>query len=612
MNIKRNEAIVFSIALIGIVIYSTVVNLYALPLTEGWYESIAWVSKDQGLYKDYYFALPPLFINIISLLDQVTGSLLGIRLIFTVFNLLQFITLAFLCKLVTRNTLASIVGAFIAQTYLFAYMPSWLSKDYHVLVSVLVNTVLILLTLGGSKEKLIYVTLAGVGTGLLLLTKQNVGAILALSVISAIIFNYKKYKISASLIYIISTLLLLLAYSTLFGYEWISTYVGNDSKGDIKKIIFRFILEKHIVYLIKDALIIASILAIVYFFKNILENNKVIKTFSINYEYLAIPTLIVLANILLNQSYTNSIYAYSIAVIIFTLILQIVKINLAEFTGINIVAIPCVGLFYAGTLTAGFNYVSLELLIAISITFIFTCYFNFFKLNFYSLSIFYIVLIFSFPLNRLNDYVYGWWDYRIGSIFQMNKKIEGIKYLNGINVDLTTKEIYENANRIVGSLPSNYSLLAYPNIPIFYRLFEKYPVIRFPVLWFDVVPSSFNSEILSDLKQKKPDIVIWFKPSLAVYRGHTNLIKRSSVVEEVDSYFIDQIKLGKYRIDYIKTIANKDVLKNTLKLENVVGLKSKEIILFDHQHQLIDYIDKNKYIVRDFDLYQFIILVRNQ
>ena len=54
-------------------------NLKVFPLTEGWWETYAWLSKSAEMYVDFYLALPPLYTNFLSLILEYTKKIIYIR-----------------------------------------------------------------------------------------------------------------------------------------------------------------------------------------------------------------------------------------------------------------------------------------------------------------------------------------------------------------------------------------------------------------------------------------------------------------------------------------------------------------------------------------------------
>ena len=127
---------IFPIILIGI--FSIIINLKVFPLTEGWWETFAWLSEKQKIYIDFNMPLPPLYVNITQILLHITNKLLILRWIWLVIYFINIFIIFKLCKLLTKSNF-SLLGIFASQILLICNNPVWLSKDYHTLVALLVN-----------------------------------------------------------------------------------------------------------------------------------------------------------------------------------------------------------------------------------------------------------------------------------------------------------------------------------------------------------------------------------------------------------------------------------------------------------------------------------------
>ena len=67
--------------IVALLTITFVLNLNVFPITEGWWETYAWLSKSQKMYVDFNLAFPPLYTNIISHILTYTDKIINIRYI---------------------------------------------------------------------------------------------------------------------------------------------------------------------------------------------------------------------------------------------------------------------------------------------------------------------------------------------------------------------------------------------------------------------------------------------------------------------------------------------------------------------------------------------------
>lgn len=649
---------IFPILIIGV--FALLINKRMFPVTEGWWETYAWLSSSGTIYKDFNLALPPLYINLTEIILKFTDELLVVRYYMVGIYTINILLLYYLCRIVTRSEYA-IIGVFIAQVLLITKNPVWLSKDYHTLVSVLTCLFIIY-----AYKYIIYnklsnfnISILGIITGFIVLTKQNIAFVLIISSILTIFIvnKYFKKSIKDFAIYCLFLVSTLCIYSYYLGWNWVSVYINNDSKGRSSTVLFRIFQEPEIWKLTeKSILFTVAVLFIYYIYnKNIDLAKKIIfngneKYKKINlflgsndkvYGYIAV---IIFLKIIFFSNNANYFY---IAILTFFLLTIIISLHFEKFKNIGTLSISLILLAYAGTMTAGYNNVSLEILIAIFTTIVFTYVISTFKINKYLILI--IIIIIStnlFYKNKVIGSSYDWWGYSTDGLLNSNYSSSNPK-LNGINFDFQTFEILSATDKAILDLRKDDSIFSYPSIPLFYWLYAKLPIVKNPVQWFDVFPSKETIGLIEDLKNADPKVIFWMRPGLNVYEGHLQMKKTQLPMAVIDNYLLNQIEIGKYKIsdsivlmpgkesdndnnyllysnspaeyDFICSICTPELLDKMLRLGNITNYtKSMDYqntnyirIIFKNRYQAAVFIKKYNLMPVQQNDYIFYVLKRN-
>lgn len=506
---------------------------YVFPLTEGWWELLAYSSEGAKLYKDVYIGLPPLYINFISLLLKISSNIYIERIIYISVHLLEFITLVFLIKKFNSINIA-IISALFLELLLFAYNVAYLSKDYHVFLQLIINIYIILFisSISNRYSSKLIISL-GVIAGLLVLTKQNVALVV---ICSSILYLVLQKRLSGVLIYIISIVSILLSYSLVNGHEWINTYIQNDSKGSFLTVLTRFFYYKSSVYAISYiSLVVLS---------NYLDIRSDIKAHLKKLEIFIIIAMLI--SIAFNKNFD-----LIIGILLAELIINVLfELKIISFKGFLIQSAPIsflmLSLGYANSLTASLNLVGCQIIIAI---FIASAIGKLYKINKHYFRIFSILLLIVIIINivkKFDDKTYSWWGYTVGKLSESNIKATPLN-LKGIYINYDTSYIFNVVEKLKSEKPDK-KIYIYPQIPVLYYLFDIGVLTKFPIIWFDVIPTSLRSAILAEFDSISPDYIIWMRPQKFVYDGHYNLKKSDSVVSSLDLKILKLIEDGKYRI----------------------------------------------------------------
>jgi hypothetical protein len=570
-----------------ILTFVIIINYRIFPLTEGWWETYAWLSFKQKIYIDFNLSFPALFINLNQIILHFTENLLIIRWIGIFIYIFNIFLSYKLCRLVTKSKFC-LLGILASQILIICNNPVWISGDYHIFVAILLNCFCFFLYkfLLNNHYKNFYLIFLGIFTSLIVLSKQNIAIICIFSTIFTIFCeeskNYKskndvskilKKNFNLLIIYFIAIIIVLLLYSYFFGANWVNTYINLDSKGDPSVIFLRFLKISET----KITIILTLILIFFSLRKKLLKQKKNDNLFQ---------KLLIISNeqkIILGYIFIFFFFYFVInrreTEIFYSCILTFFTFNIYKYFKLrdknifNCFSITLILIAYSGTMTAGYNYVSLELLIIISITIFLDFFRKKFSTNMLYVSIILILLgSLSFYRNKIYN-PYNWWGYGTDSIFNSKFELKDNNKLAGIKMDLDTFDIMQLTKNYAGKLKYDETFFSYPNIPMFYWLYDKKPPVSDIVQWFDFMQSNRFEIIEKELKKNSPKIIFWLKPSKGVYAGHYNLIQKVMPIEKIDKYLEFLIMNNKYKISesiiiihdeyYNKNRYDKIELKNT-------------------------------------------------
>lgn len=555
-----------SIAVLAL--YDFILAKYAFPLTEGWWELLARESGSKILYKDVFIGLPPLYINFIATLQVITKNFYDLRVIFIFIHIAEYLLLVFFIKKFFSGKVA-IFSALISELLIISYNSAYLPKDYHLFLSFFVILTLIFLIQYQEKaSKYKNILFAGISTGIILLTKQNIGALLVFSSLILIASNSKNiiYFLKYLLIYIAFVAGILILYTQFNGAGWINAYVGNDSKGSIFKVVTRF-LSEDITKLTIVELISAYCIYYSWKSKGLIERNFsnfstiISHTFTLNvkkYWIYPVYAYLLYLGIRISQNKDFSIAASLIFTILIINLFILVSSNKSKFFLIKIgpfgivIALLC----YGNSMTAGYNFVGFQIGIALLFAIILQVAE---KINLRILFIYSVLCVLIITNNFVKFRVlnggnaYSWWGYSIDQVSKNNYQFTN-SYLDGMGLSHETKEILEQVGGIISTTNESKKYYFYPDIPIFYQIFNLPVQTKYPILWFDVIPSEKRLDVLREFNEISPDYIFWLKPPRQVYSGHYQLKGSTSVISDLDLQIMEKIEKGEYKQIYTRPV----------------------------------------------------------
>lgn len=556
MNLIVNKTLVLFFAVLAIFIFDFIISIHAFPLTEGWWEAFAYASKDKVFYQQIYIGLPPLFIDILSLLSNFTDSFLSIRILFILIHIIEFLLIShFFSKFFGFyiSVSASLISELLISTYIGTYLP----KDYHMILGLLVAIYINLYYYLVEEFKSKNAILIGIITGLIILTKQNVGAMLLASMIFMIVVCRQTayVRLRILIMYIIGIALTLTLYSELKGYDWINVYLNNNSKGSAFIFLTRILVER-------GAILTFAFILIFYTFNYFTENinnkyTKLIKKyFELYRNYILAIIFLLIALKLVNNTFLFLAIAITATLVSINLFQELgIKYSRQNLTNFKLSSVPILALLYCNSMTAGFSYVGAQHVVAIFIAIALSLAYKINSKLIFALAFTLLFILFSqFYKMKINGDMYSWWGYSIGSRAANNVNYNNNK-ISGIKLSEETKDIFLAVENLVRENADSKNYLFYPNIPLFYYLFNLPVNTKFPVLWFDTIPTKLYYEVVEDFIKLNPNYVVWMKPHKEVYAGHAKLRGAESVLGTIDNLLLEGILNGKYSIDYVRPLS---------------------------------------------------------
>lgn len=617
-NIKAYLPLFILILIVGF--YDLIFSFGTFFITEGWWETYAYLNRSGfDLYENAYLKLPPLYPQLIGFLQQLIGDeLLKLRLIFIPIHLIILTLFFFLLKKRTTDFFA-LIGVSIALGFVISN-PVYLVKDYHTLLELLVVIVLLFLPLYREFDSRNYyrnIFVVGFVSGLILLSKQNIGILLTFSLALSLLLdlrrekaNIKKYLI-VSAIFSFSFFTPLFLYSIFFGFQWTSIFIANDSKGSILTIFLRFIAFPDIRLFTFAALFLTVLVCILHekildILKRLDQRSRLILVLAIFSLFLKIHSLLFVIAL-----------AWPLSRLFF------IKDN--KDTAISIALL---GLAYAGTLTAGYNAVSMEFLVGLFVAEFMVVIFGKPVID-YNLKIKILIpsltmLLIVLP-KIISPYGYDWWGLKSSGILNSNKVLTE-SHLRGMVTDENTASMIEAISHYKKHLSEDDRILSFPSIPLAYLLLDKKPYAN-PILWFDASTRADSTKTINEASKKLPKVIFWLQPPISVYLGHFKLRGADPGLIEVDKWVKDRIYDGSYKVAkaivsydndslYVSNYAqtsldlNKDL--NSVKIKDlapkcilmnceVVDKGSYITITFQNGLDYKNFINSSTYIIRSTD-----------
>ena len=598
------------LTLLLILFVDIVLGVYTFAITDGWWESYSDLLMGGVDPYEMGLAFPPLYLYIINFLRiNITDSYLYLKIILSCVNLINFTVAYFVCKRFVGNG-----PGLIAISTVFALSilnGNYLVKDYHTLLQLLIGLCLLIYTYPGrgntSCRPVILLGILAVAVGLV---KQNVGIFFGIGLMP---YYFKQFalQLKRTVIYILAIFISIVTFILFADGNWLSIFSGNDAKGSVLKILFRFIFDRETRnFELAALLIIVTTFAItkgwqLYSFK--------ITSLRSKFKFISLEVIIV-ASWLLIAIFLNRRIGFVNMLLVYSLAWPILRIlyfkSMGEVVNTPQIALPLFALAYCNTTTAGYNIVGLFYLVLIFVAEISGIAVK--NINIltswnvgrkaagaFAISI----VLYGFLLKIASPYGYSWWGVNSGGLLSSTNKLVNHGVLNGQFVDSQTLKAIEV---LESGKDSNGCILAYPSIPIAYQLSNSKYCYQ-PVLWFDVATTKKINSTINDIKNNQPERIFWLRPPQEVYNEHEILRGKQSPLQEIDKWVIDQCLRGNYKlVSAIPTFLQGYTASSTGEvavgfynsthelgdyMDSAYGPNRK--VIFDRYSTYVDYIEEN-------------------
>jgi len=348
--------------------------------------------------------------------------------------------------------------------------------------------------------------------------------------------------------------------TTIFlGPDWISSYLSNHSKGNIFLVLTRFIGSADCRKLLISFILLAVLFYLFPKYKknyfSFLEKISLpILFFEINESFLFRACLYLMISFWLKTPLPYIIFAIALFRLLYIAFVDTsINDSRSRSNWYRLGWIPLLALAYCGTHTAGYNFSSMQLIIA-AVLADFTDRFlpasnddRPINLAITKLSVLLSLVVIAI---KIFGNIYNWWGVTQKNILNADQPIPFVQ-LDGFRVDKQTSEFYKELLKYKKILKNDDQIFAYPSIPIVYLLLNKIPQTKFPVLWFDVSDSKNASEVIRQLEVSNPALIFWLKPPQFVYNEHFKLRKTTSLLAAIDDWVILQLISKQFKVDTI-------------------------------------------------------------
>lgn len=545
------------------------------PLTEGWWQTFGnLINQGSVPFKDFNAVIPPAFMYFNSILLHILGDqiiffrILGVLLrVLNVFLLQKFLQYFFSSKIAC---LAALFASFLSISD-----PAYIAYDYHTFVDLLIVLSLIFLgrklnlrSEGGAGSGNGNLLMSGICLGILFFFKQNIGLFLLIGFFLSLLIlretdpnpKWKRMIYFGTGFFVIWAIFFYFFFVRIGAIKSLEDILsGNDAKGSFFTVITRFVLDDYN----RKVLVLSIVIVVVYLFiKNfptglfrLILSNSLISRHKIEIDtvskylisaFFFISVLGIAGHVdPLYSIFYKTINSVALSVVLYILFKAITgKLKEKDYK-FTVILPLLLALAYCNTHTAGFNFVGMLFVIAVSWSLIFEKIMDQLKISYKYIFLAIIFIIASMGVSKL-FLPYDWWRLTQGPIMRATHELK-YQGLKGFYVDKKTYICYEKIGRIIEEHSRGpKDVYLFPNIPIFYFLHGKTPPYRNVVQWFDFISKEQLLAELKELQQDPPKIIVFLEPPKFVYEGHYKLLKR----QLVQLQFRDQINKWQIRGKY--------------------------------------------------------------
>lgn len=549
---------------------SILLSLRTFPISEGWYSVYAkYINLGKIPYVDFELLFMPLYAYFIAFVTKIFGyDIIVLRVLgIIIFVILAALMYAILAKIF--NPWIAVVASIVSIFYLQSEVAQ-VFYDYIRVFDLLTYAATLLLMLHmeknfsfNKKEKTnkisLFIIVSGILASCALLIRQNSGAFVVAYTIMLLTYNIlfskdKRNNIYFLVQYIIS-MLIPIAILSLFLYSngslnaFLNSTVHSaiGSKGGVLTILFAWIprwfngMYQQAGYFVLFVLGIA--ISYIFYEKFKSTKDQRTKDFSVALTFIiAIFSGVILCFYNPGTSYVfkaltfkgmpNIVFVIPVLVFLFEF-LHLLTIdkndhqkliwNIQLFTLTGMIIAIGYGSGTSAGLSEGQTALALGLIVSLLLMFSGNTFGT-------PIRIIVILMTVSMSLSIVSSKIiipYSWWGLTESDMRQASDQID-VPYMNDILVSTQTKHGIETIVSITNehSAPGD-SIFAFPHIPIFYLLTDRYPVTFTLVQWFDVASDANVVKDIERIKTNLPKVIIHTRINEVIMISHETLFRNT-------------------------------------------------------------------------------------
>lgn len=534
----------------------TFFNKY-VPITEGWFSTYAYLfNHGHFIYKDFYMFLTPLYTIIISLFTSIVGyDILYLR----IFGIGVMLLITFFLYKNLEILFGKSISSFVTTIGVIYYQSgvAHITYDFTQFVALfgLIQAYCLLSFLRQKENKnylsVKWLVLAGFFASFTFLIKQSNGLMMALFPIAGLIVLSIKQK-RHDLIKIIAYYVLGFALPILAIFAWLISnsafwqfkeQVFSDAisaKGGFYQILTGWIKENFKLDFLIRLIEILAVLGVFGYWLNFFKfKNQVNKSFNSILLLLGSGCLFIIILItfmgkiyFLNNHFrfaeigipnlTVSAVSFSLAIVIGFIIFTFFKKPINK--SLVMLAFISLGYIFGTGTSAGLSEVA---------AFIGLCMFIGYMLKLNSFLNLGKVFIILFCLSLSFVYVeikyerpYYWWGLSTLDIRINRQIIKAPSELNGLYTSENNLKLINDVSAAISTYSkASDSVVAFPNIPLFYLINNRWPPGKAVVYWFDFLPDNLAIKEAEAIKKNPPKVIVYLDLGPAVWQAHEALFR---------------------------------------------------------------------------------------
>lgn len=548
--------------------YCAVLSFKSFPISEGWYSVYArYINNGLVPYKDFELLFMPVYTYIIALVTRVFGYDLVVLRMFGICIFVAMALLAYKMFNLVFNEWVSVISAIVSVIYVQSEAPQIFYDYIRVFDMFTYASTYCLLSYAkrhfsekcssGRRNATLRIILCGLFAALAFMTRQNSGAfVIAFEILFlCIVLCIEKFNgdsVKKLIVYIVSAALPIAA---LFGYMYISGTLDSfirltfssalDAKGGLLTVLFNWIprAASNILGHSAFSIFLAGILLCGYvsYMKQEYQiepdwnaNAAVGITFifmtigSMAFAYINLGTTVAFVQLKVS-TLSDTFYLMAVLVFIIEFMYLVFKMQESQGRTWHMILLALSGMIVAigyGCGTSGGlaeGQTGLALGLAIGLVFHFA---NAYKKQ--SLRAVALTMAFCITMSAVSykyTTAYSWWGLTEGDLRKATEQID-VDYMDGIHVSKETKYGIESiVSAIQDHSAEGDSIFAFPQVPIFYLLSNRYPDTFTLVQWFDVANDEDVVKDIDVLRENPPQVILHVHVDEGIIGSHESMFR---------------------------------------------------------------------------------------